>query len=150
MANDLSDAVNLTAKYNLDFSGEEIIIPVPIRGKNYLLKEIDGDDALAYKNEVARCAKFNAEGKMTQTVGLPATQSFLVSKCLFESDGITRVDIKDIRKMPQKAVQGMFLTILRVNHMAGEETLEDLKRERTEIDERIRELEEAAEKLGNE
>lgn len=140
----------LTDKYGLDFSDEEVIIPVPVRDKEYFLKEISGEDALSYKNEVARCAKFNAEGRMTQTVGLPATQSLLVSFCLYEADGITRVDVKEVRKMPQKAVQGMFMTILKVNNMAGVETLEELKKERFELDERIREMEEAQEKLGNE
>ena len=141
---------DLTDKYGLDFSEEEIIIPVPVRDKEYLLKEIAGEDALTYKNEVARCAKFNAEGRMTQTVGLPATQTMLISFCLYEADGITRVSLKEVRAMPQKALQGMFMTILKVNNMAGVETLEELKKERAELDERIREMEEAAEKLGNE
>lgn len=140
----------LTDKYNLDFSDEEIVIPVPIRGKEYLLKEITGEDALNYKNEVARCAKFNAEGRMTQTVGLPATQTLLVSYCLYEADGVNRVDLKEVRKMPQKALQGLFATILKVNNMAGVETLEELKKERAELDERIKEMEEAQDKLGNE
>jgi hypothetical protein len=135
----------------LDFTAEEVVIPLNVGDKQYLLKELTGEDALAYKTAVAKCAKFNADGRMTQTVGLPDTQFLLVSLALYETSG-SRVQnaLAVVKAFRQKVVQKAFETILKVNNMAGIETLEDLKLERIELDERIKALEDREERLGNE
>lgn len=131
-------------------------VPVDYRGKKYLLKQATGDAAAKWRNAVAKCAKFTKDGSPAGIVGIGDTEPLLVSLCLFFNDPSDTSWFG--RPVPEDSVRAFAAPFLRqlfdrakkissLNEV--EQSLDGLKKQRFELDTKIKELEEAAEDRKN-
>lgn len=116
--------------------------PKKIGGVDYILREADETTATKWRNSVIACSRYS-KGQMNSIRGLGETQALLVSMCLFNGDDKT-VSLETIRSWPSRVVKALFEEAKEISDLEKEDTLEELKEQRTEIEERITNMEENA------
>ena len=128
-----------------------IEVPVDYRGKKYVLKQATGDAAAKWRNAVAKCAKFGKDGSPAGVVGIGDTEPFLVSLCLFHTVPVdSPVTEQEVRGFASPFLRQLFDRAKKISSLNEvEQSLDGLKKQREELDARIKELEEAAEDRKN-
>lgn len=129
----------------------EIVIPVSIKGKKYILVEADGDATAKYKNKMLSCSKF-AEGKMTSVQGMADIEPYLLSLCMFVVRNDRRFPVAEgvVRSWPGKVIKKLYTKAREISELDAEETLESLTEKRAEIDKKIADLAAGTDAAGNE
>lgn len=132
----------------LDFSAykpQSLTVKMP-DGKEYTLKEANGEDGLAYRNAVLECTQYNDDGKPTKMKGLANVDHLLLSRLLVDSEGKS-VSIQTIKGWPSSIVTRLVDKAKEISDIGGADDLDKLKEERDKLNRRIAKLEEA--KLPN-
>lgn len=129
-----------------DLSKIEIPVVGP-DGKNYILREAMGGAAARYKNARTKCARFK-DGGLSGADGLGNLPELLLHLTLFttKEDG-TRNPKDTISKpavagWPNRVIEELFTEALKISELDDAESLDDLKKQREELDERIAKMEE--------
>ena len=137
--------------YNFD-SHETIEIPFLVKGKNYILREASGETAVVFRNAQIECTTMGPEGKPKKFEGVADVEPLLVSRCSWEqtTDGKEKpVSIATVKSWPSRVQKKLFNDAKRISEL-DESSLEDLIKERNEINDRIREMKEEKEAAKNE
>jgi hypothetical protein len=140
------------------FDLEPIEIPIKIGGKLYVLREASEGAAVGYRNLAMKAARMSA-GKIVGIDGAADVEPYLVSQCLFETDGegriktlggslhrMVNVPITTIREWPSRIVTPLFDKIKEISDLDREtepETKEELLKQLEEIQDKLQKLEEA-------
>ena len=137
----------------LDFSSHEII-RIPVVGpdkKSYILCEGSGDTVAKYNNARARCAKYK-DGGLAGVEGAGDLEMLLVSMCLWNDKGDGTPDPQKpvaysvLRSWPGSVIHRLFDEAKRITEIDADDDLASLKKQRSELDEKIRQIEEDAAK----
>lgn len=123
-------------------------IQVPFT-KDFYLVEPSGDVAIRYREAVAKAAKFK-DGKMTTAEGLPETDMLLLNNCVYENVTSKIAAPAKIKGVPNRLLVQAVKRLQLLGGLAGEESIEELKEQRRDLDERIKKMEEAADESKNE
>lgn len=133
----------------LDFDDTELIeLPVRIKDKTYTLREANGEASIAYQNASAASLVWK-DGKIAGTKGAGNVESLLVSLCLFDAQGIP-VPEPTIRKWPSRIQKTLFDRIKAISGLSEESDLEELRKQREDLDRRIKLAENEESPAGNE
>ena len=126
-------------------------IPVTIGDKKYVLVEASEDAACQFRN--ATMAGTQMRGRKVTKLGTMANAApGLVSRCLFEDDGVGRkaVPVATIYRWPARIIKQLFEWIKKNSDLEEDETLESLREEQAEIAEKIADLERGEDPAKNE
>jgi len=133
---------------DLIFDLPEKEVDVSIGDKKYVLREASGDAACRYHNKMTSGIKA-FKGEMTMTGSMADAEPLLVSACLFPIDAegkvsTVNVPIQTVRKWPNRITQTLFQKIMEISPMLikDNEDVDGLKKQREELDEKIRQAEE--------
>ena len=120
---------------------------VTISGKEYVVREATAQAVIDYKNATFGAVRLSPEGKPAALEGLGGIDLGLLASCLFEvshtKDGSTvekPVALGVIRRWPNRVTEPLVKLVKRISELE-DETLEALKKQREELDERIKRLE---------
>lgn len=99
--------------------------PVKISGREYVLREADGEAAIAYRDASVRAAKFT-DGKLSGADGLAAAEAMLVSRCLFPvGDGgkvaETPVTERFVRSLPNRVFKRLYEKVKEVSDIGTDD-----------------------------
>jgi len=82
-------------------------IPVVIDGKNYTIKELNGELQEEYTDSMSGRMQFNDEGKMTGMTSYKGLRTGLIAACLYDDNGaLVSEDI--LKKWPSSVLQSLF------------------------------------------
>lgn len=123
-----------------------IEIPVSIGVKQYVLCEATGTAGVAFNNARTKGIKFSNEGKPNSISGVADVEPLLVSLCLFETveGGRKPVPITTVQSWPYRVMKDLFDRAKEISNLDESETLEDLQKQKTEIDKKIADFEKDA------
>ncbi len=99
---------------SFDFNDLTLIeIPVSVDGKDFILREADGDTAKKYQNALLGSFTLGPEGKPSKIAGLANVEPMLVSLCLFpvDANGNTskqHVQESVVGKWPSRVVKKLY------------------------------------------
>ena len=139
---------------SFDFDLTLIEIPVTVGGNKYVLREADEETASMFNN--ARLKGIPV--KDSEAVGLPedlgGLQSLLVTRCLFPIDSSGEplpscVRRDTVKKWPARVVKPLYIKAKKISELDDKEDLESLKKQRDDVAEKIKELEEVEEETKN-
>lgn len=85
--------------------------PFDYNGKQYVLVEATGADAIEWRNAGMKASRWSPDGKVVSVEGLADTEALLVSKCLREikADGTEgRVAVGFVKDMPARMMRTLF------------------------------------------
>ncbi len=120
---------------------EEIVVPVTIDGVAYTLHEATGEAACQYRNAAIACSRFGDKGKLAGIQGIGDLEPLLVSLCLRDAAS-KPVPQKVIRAWPARVQKRLYDTAKKISQLDETDDLETLKKQRDELDERIKEMDE--------
>ena len=140
-------------KDNYDFDSHETIeIPFTINSRNYVLREASGETACVFRNAQIACTTMGPEGKPKKFEGVADVEPLLVSRCSWEqmADGKERsVPIATVKSWPSRVQKKLFNDAKRISEL-DESSLEDLIKERSELNDRIKEMQDEKAAVKNE
>lgn len=126
-------------------------ISVKVGENSYKLVEASAEVALDYRNKLFNIIKPGIDGKPTRPEGLSelaGLESYLVSRCLFRSDG-TPVPEEVIRKFPYRVQKSLFDKVQEISGMdADSQSPESLKEKIDSLQERLKRTQGLEETLG--
>jgi len=132
------------------FDLEPIEIPVTIGGVEYVLCEASADAARKFNNKRAEAGRFS-DGKLSGVSGLGDLEPLLVSSCLFrvtsrQVDGgvkraLSPVAYNTVLTWPARVVTPLFERAKKISELEETETLEALREQLKDTQEKIAELE---------
>lgn len=139
--------------------------PVKIGDQYYLVREASCEAARRYRNGVLEGLRFDANGKPTQVTGLANIEPQLLSDCLFhakwregivpdheptadELECVGPVSKSEVLNLPSRIVTPLVDYVKKISGLSEEEneTLDEVKERRNELDKKISELEETGSK----
>lgn len=128
----------------MEFEEELKEVPVKIGDEKFILKEADGLIAVTYRNEVMSRTRAlqNANGAIKPKDGLAGIEPMLISMVLFTEDG-SAVAKSRIQGWSNAVQRALFDRAKALGSLEEKRTLADLKAERKQLDETIKELEAA-------
>lgn len=88
----------------------------------FILREASIGAAAKYRNAMLDCATLGPDGKPSKISGMASIEPFLVSLCLYGTDGHL-VDLNTLNKWPSRIVKKLFNRIKEVSDL--DETEED-------------------------
>lgn len=125
-----------------------IEIPVTnLNGKNYILREADGDTGAKFKSRSAQCMRMT-EGKVSGVNDIGSLEPYLLSLCMLQvsihTDGETKhlksVSEATIRSWPSKVVKKLFNKAKEISELNEEETVESLEKVIKEATKKLKDL----------
>lgn len=142
----------------LNYDIERKEIPVTIGGKKYKLVEPDGESINKWRNVGAKSLRLGPDGRPVGVSDVGETEPLLISLCLYtlSDSGELRLDRDgnpDIRyrvgkdrvtKFPYRVQEDLAKQCIKLAGLRGDDDLDALYKQRDEITERIKELEEKA------
>lgn len=120
-------------------------IPVTIGAEQYVLREANGDASCKYRNKQMSCAQLGPDGRPVKMIGMADCDPFLVSMCLFNSSG-KPVSEQKVRSWPVQIQIELAKAVKELSGMDSTDDLASLRKQRDDLDKRIRELEAGEEK----
>lgn len=119
-----------------DLGSTEIIErPIRVNGKDYVIREADGDTASQFRGQQMSHLKIS-EGKAAGILpGLSGSELFLASKCLFEvipanDKGVTRraVPLAVLKLWPDRITSRIFDIAQEISELKQVETIDSLRK----------------------
>ena len=106
----------------MEFSLELQERSLTVDGKSYVLREPTEEAACAYRDALTSGAQMEGR-RITKMGSVAGAEPILVSRCLFEADGVGRrsVSIKTIYGWPSRAVKKMFEWLSEVGNLREKE-----------------------------
>lgn len=100
----------------LEFSLSKIELPVKIDGDDYVLVEASAEAAKKFKDHVIASTKFE-KGKPSGVKDLAASETLLLSECLFKVDGVNRsqVHTSTLLNWPNRVTNALFEKAKRIS-----------------------------------
>lgn len=93
---------------SLDFSDlTPRVETIPIGNEVYTLKPASANSVIAFRTKSAQAARYGNDGKLVGWEGLANVEPYLVSQCLYDSQGRLVPDAK-IRQWPNKVLKALF------------------------------------------
>jgi hypothetical protein len=134
----------------LDFSDittQEIQVKLP-NGKECVLREASGADAVKYRNMLSSSAKLSADGKMAKVENIADSEPYLVHLCLFEvkdRNGSTvrvQVPLEEVKALPNRVMKVLYDKVKEISGLAlEEETKEVLEKRKAEVEKKLKDIE---------
>ena len=78
------------------------------KGKEYTLREPDGDAAAQYQNMLMASASMSSDGKVQRITGMADSEPVLVSACVFQGNTEKNVLLIHVKKWPSRLVDDLF------------------------------------------
>lgn len=131
------------------YNEPDVEIPVEFRGKKYTLIQADGGAAAKFRSAIAKCAKFGPDGRPVSASGVGDVEPLLVSLCLrFEGKMVSE---EEVRKFPAPFVRQLFDAAKKISHLneMTDGSLEGLKKQRDELEAKIKEQEQQEDERKN-
>ena len=133
----------------LRFDATPTEIPVSIGDKPYVLCEADEATAVAYRNASVQGASVDNKGQVIHLGAVGSLQPLLVSRCLFQlvlkDDGteMKRLPVLErvVLKWPSRIVRPLFDRAKQISRLDEPVTLDGLRKQSADLQERIAELE---------
>ena len=116
-----------------------IEVPVQLAGDSYLLREASGEAAAKFNNARTACYDYMA-GKLSKIHDTGDLEPLLVALCIFTHDG-KPVPESTVRGWPARIVTALFEKAKEISGL-GPETVDDLLKQRAELDQQIARLQE--------
>jgi hypothetical protein len=117
--------------------------PVKIAGKDYVLREANGEAARKFRNAVIKAARFNAEGKAERLEGAADAELVLINECLVDASG-RKTPIAVLAGWPNRVLRALFQEAKRLSDLdEPESSLADQEKDLAEKLERVRQKREA-------
>lgn len=100
----------------LEFSLKKIEIPVKIDDVDYVLVEASAEAAKKFKDYVIASTRFE-KGKPSGVKDLAASETLLLSECLFKLDGVNRsqVHTSTLLNWPNKVTTALFEKVKKIS-----------------------------------
>jgi len=123
----------------LNFDSITLIeVPVTIAGKKYVLREADGNAAIAFRNAQLQYMHFSEDGKPQSMQGMAATETLLVSLCLVDEAG-ANVPEQVIRKWPNRIQKTLYERAREISEL-DDDTEEALEKQMQNLQRRLGKL----------
>jgi hypothetical protein len=121
-------------------------VPVQIAGKNYTLREANGEAARRYRNALLRSAKLGPDGKPVSLDGMADAEMILVNECLIDKSG-RKTPIQVLGSWPANVIKKLFNKAYAMSDLkeGEEDTIEGLRKRKERLE---KELEETKAKLA--
>jgi hypothetical protein len=121
-------------------------VPVQIAGKNYTLREANGEAARRYRNALLRSAKLGPDGKPVSLDGMADAEMVLVNECLIDKSG-RKTPIQVLGSWPASVIKKLFNKAYAMSDLkeGEEDTVDGLKKRKERLE---KELEETRAKLA--
>jgi hypothetical protein len=121
-------------------------VPVQIAGKNYTLREANGEAARRYRNALLRSAKLGPDGKPVSLDGMADAEMILVNECLIDKSG-RKTPIQVLGSWKAGIIKKLFNKAYAMSDLkeGEEDTIEGLKKRKERLE---KELEETKAKLA--
>lgn len=129
----------------LNFDSLALIeVPVTIEGKKYVLREASEAAAADYRNASIAGAKVE-DGQLTEMPSnLAGVQALLVARCLFPLEGgepsPRPIAQNVLNGWPSRVIKPLFEKVKEISELDEDESLEELQKQRSKLDERIAKL----------
>lgn len=126
----------------MKFDLDEVVIPVSVGDKEYVLREASGQAAVTWRNAIFSKTKLGPDGKPIGFGAMAEIEPLLVSLCLYNGDG-RNVPEQEVRKWPARIQKALFERAKDISDLDEEDdsNLEELYKQRKELDEKITKLE---------
>ena len=128
---------------------EEVVIKDGPQKGRYVIFEADGAVARAYQEKSLAGAKLGRKGNVESLAGLAGLDHYLLSKTLMRhvDDHLEKMTIPEVQQLPSRILKDLFNWVKEVSALnEKEETLEEMKDRRDDLNERIEELEKGSKK----
>lgn len=122
--------------------------PFIVGGVHYTLREASGEARVKYKNAAMNSVTLGEDGKTHRIDGAANVEPLLVSLCLFDENG-KNVPRNVIMGWPGRIQSAAFDRIKKISDLDNEVSLDQLKKQREEIDALINKKEKEEELLKN-
>ena len=130
----------------------ETLLPKEVRvtlgTDKFTLREASGSAGLQFRAARQKCFKRNDKGEVSEVTGLEQTEALLVSLCLFDAED-KPVPEAVVTKWPYKVQRALYVKATKISYLVEEDTLEELIKERDELNKRIEELQKDNNPLKN-
>lgn len=125
-------------------------VPVKIGGVSYVLREATVDIVAKYRKMIHFFLSRRDSGSLTKEEGLPDTDPYLVSLCLFADtpEGRKAVSLDFVKGLPSHIFEAL-LDRVKIMSDVDTDSLESLKKQRVLLDKRIAAMEERERNLKN-
>lgn len=115
-------------------------VSVCIAGKNYTLREANGEAARRYRNTVLKAARLGPDGKPVSIDGMADAEMVLINQCLIDHSG-RMTPIAVLAGWPSHILKKLFVRIQEISDLkeSEEDTLEGLAKRRARLEKEMAE-----------